>query len=208
LNTYQELAKTVIISTKKNRLIRFDDSLQLIGTGRSAFVFRIKFSSKAIKVFFPDFTSIAKEEAEIYKVLQDISYFPTIYETGENYIVMDYIEGRTLFECINHGIPITPAHLNEIDTALSLATNKGLNPSDIHLRNIFITPNDEIKLIDVARFRQTKDCTQWHDLKLAYHLLYIKRFFPKKIPAILLNIMAFLYKKQLFPSFLSSSKVG
>lgn len=208
MDTYQELANTVIISTKKNRLIRFDDSLKLIGTGRSAFVFRIKSSSKAIKVFFPEFTFIAKEEAEIYKALQDISYFPTIYETGQNYIVMDYIEGRTLFECINHGIPITSSHISEIDAALSLALNKGLNPSDIHLRNIFITPNDEIKLIDVARFRQTKDCTQWSDLKLAYNLLYIKRFFPKKIPAILLNVMAFLYKKQLIPPFLSSSKVG
>lgn len=208
MDTYQELANTVIISTKKNRLIRFDDSLKLIGTGRSAFVFRIKSSSKAIKVFFPEFTFIAKEEAEIYKALQDISYFPTIYETGQNYIVMDYIEGRTLFECINHGIPITSSHISEIDAAVSLALNKGLNPSDIHLRNIFITPNDEIKLIDVARFRQTKDCTQWSDLKLAYNLLYIKRFFPKKIPAILLNVMAFLYKKQLIPPFLSSSKVG
>lgn len=208
MDTYQELANTVIISTKKNRLIRFDDSLKLIGTGRSAFVFRIKSSSKAIKVFFPEFTFIAKEEAEIYKALQDISYFPTIYETGQNYIVMDYIQGRTLFECINHGIPITSSHISEIDAALSLALNKGLNPSDIHLRNIFITPNDEIKLIDVARFRQTKDCTQWSDLKLAYNLLYIKRFFPKKIPAILLNVMAFLYKKQLIPPFLSSSKVG
>lgn len=206
MDSYYELANTVIISTKKNRLIRFDDSLKLIGTGRSAFVFRIKSSNKAIKVFFPEFTSIAMEEAEIYKALQDISYFPTIYETGHNYIVMDYIEGRTLFECMNHGIPITSSHINEIDAALSLASNKGLNPSDIHLRNIFITPNNEIKLIDVARFRQTKDCTQWHDLKLAYQLLYIKRFFPKKIPAMLLNIMAFLYKKQLVPPFLSTSK--
>jgi len=139
--------------------------LKLIGTGRSAFVFRIESSNKAIKVFFPDYTYIAKEEAEIYKSLQDINYFPSIYETGLNYIVMDYINGNTLFECMTRGIIITSNHINEIDHALSLASDLGLNPSDIHLRNIFITSNAEIRLIDVARYRQMKDCRQWRNLK-------------------------------------------
>jgi predicted Ser/Thr protein kinase len=206
LNTYQELANTVVISPKKNRLIHYDDSLKLIGTGRSAFVFRISNSSKAIKVFFPDFTYIAKEEAEIYKVLQDIPFFPTIFDSGLNYIVMDYIDGRTLFECVNQGIPITTTHIKEIDEALLLASSKGLNPSDIHLRNIFITSTNDIKLIDVARFRQTKNCTQWSDLKSAYLLYYKKRLFPKKIPATIMNTVAFIYKKQLIPHHLTSSK--
>jgi predicted Ser/Thr protein kinase len=206
LNTYQELANTVVISPKKNRLLHYDDSLKLVGTGRSAFVFRINTSSKAIKIFFPDFTYIAKEEAEIYKVLQDIPYFPTIFDSGLNYIVMDYIDGRTLFECVNQGIPITTNHIKEIDEALLLASSKGLNPSDIHLRNIFITSNNDIKLIDVARFRQTKNCTQWSDLKSAYLLYYKKRIFPKKIPATIMNTVAFIYKKQLIPHHLTSSK--
>lgn len=208
MKTYRDLANTVIITNKKNRLLDYDDSLELVGTGRSAFVFRIKFSNKAIKIFFPDFTHVAKEESEIYHTLQNISYFPTVYESGKNYIVMDFIEGRTLYECINQGVSITTDHINEIDAALLTASNRGLNPSDIHLRNIIITPNQEIKLIDVARFRQTKDCTQWHDLKLAYHQLYLKRFFPKKIPTTMLNFMAFLYKKHLLPNYLSSSKAG
>lgn len=206
MNTYQELANTVVISPKKNRLLHYDDSLKLIGTGRSAFVFRISNSSKAIKVFFPDFTYIAKEEAEIYKVLQDIPFFPTIFDSGLNYIVMDFIEGRTLFECVNQGIPITTNHIKEIDEALLLASSKGLNPSDIHLRNIFITSTNDIKLIDVARFRQTKNCTQWSDLKSAYLLYYKKRLFPKRIPATIMNTVAFIYKKQLIPHHLTSSK--
>jgi predicted Ser/Thr protein kinase len=204
LKTYQELANTVVISPKKNRLLHYDDSLKLVGTGRSAFVFRINNSSKAIKVFFPNYTYIAKEEADIYIALHDISYFPTVYDSGLNYIVMDFIEGRTLFECVNQGIPITAEHIKEIDAALLLASNRGLNPSDIHLRNIFITSTNDIKLIDVARFRQTKDCTQWSDLKSAYVLYYKKRYFPKKIPAPIMNTVAFFYKKQL----ISFSKMG
>jgi predicted Ser/Thr protein kinase len=201
LNTYQELANTVIIN-KKNQLIDHGNSLELAGTGRSAFVFRIKSTNKAIKVFFPEFEYIAKEEAEIYQALHDISYFPSIYDSGLNYFIMDYIDGHTLFECMTHGKVITSAHIKEVDYALSLASKRGLNPSDIHLRNIFITTNGEIKIIDVARFRQTKDCRQWSDLKKAHHL-YRKRFFLKKIPASLLNIVAFLYKKGLLPSYKS-----
>ena len=116
---------------------------------------------------------------------------------------MDYIDGQTLFECITQGKFITAAHINEIDYALSLASNLALNPSDIHLRNIFITSNDEIIILDVARFRQTKDCRQWDNLKKAYYQVYTSRFFLRKMPAPLLNIVAFLYKKGLIPLYRS-----
>ena len=200
MRNYQELVNSVIVN-KKNRLVSYDNSLILIGTGRSAFVFRVKSSTKAVKVFFPTFTHIAKEEAEIYKSLQDIEYFPSIYETGLNYLVMDYIDGHTLFECMTRGRVITSDHIKEIDYALSLASNLGLNPSDIHLRNILITSSDEIKLIDVARYRQLKNCRQWSDLKKAHQQVYSNRFFSKKVPPFFLNAIAFLYKKGLIPQF-------
>ncbi|WP_025786365.1 serine/threonine protein kinase [Sporosarcina sp. D27] len=202
MNNYLELANSVVFN-KKNRLISYDKSLKLIGTGRSAFVFKVKSLNIAIKVFFPDSTYIAKEEAEIYKTLQDISYFPYIYEAGVNYIVMDFIDGYTLFECMTHGKIITSDHIKEIDYALSLASDLGLNPSDIHLRNIFITSNDEIKLIDVARYRQLKDCRQWSNLKKAHRQFYSKRYFLKKVPIPFLNFVAFLYKKGLIPYYRS-----
>ncbi|BAQ09560.1 serine/threonine protein kinase [Bacillus sp. OxB-1] len=198
--TYQALAQTVIIN-RKNRLIHYDDSLQHVGTGRSAFVFQIKSTMTAIKVYFPAFAHLAKEETEIYEKLQDIAYYPTVYDSGSNYIVMDYIEGDTLFDCISRGKVITPAHMKTIDAALSLAVARNLNPSDIHLRNIFITYAGEIKIIDVARFRQTKECRQWQNLKKAYSTFYSKRLFPKKVPAPCLNMIAVLYKKGCLPLY-------
>ncbi|PIC83553.1 serine/threonine protein kinase [Sporosarcina sp. P1] len=200
MSIYQELVESIVVN-QKNRLMDFHPSLQLIGTGRSAFVFRIQSSNKAIKVFFPNFVYIAKEEAEIYLVLKDIHYFPRIYEAGTNYLVMDYVEGDTLFDCLTNGRLITDAHIKEIDYALSLASDAGLNPSDIHLRNILITPDDQIRLIDVARYRQQKDCRQWSDLKKAHRQFYQKHFFWKKVPSSFLNGVAYLYKKGLIPSY-------
>ena len=82
--------------------------------------------------------------------------------------------------------------------ALHLARQEGLNPSDIHLRNLFLTLDKKVKIIDVARFRQVKNCIKWRDLKYAFYHYYKKRFFPKKIPAFILNIIAILYKKDIF----------
>lgn len=200
MTTYEELAKTVIIN-KKNRLVSYDHSLMFVGKGRSAYVFKLKASSVAIKVFFPTNTSIAKEEATIYQILKGVPYYPTIHDSGHNYIVIDYIKGLTLFECITNGKTITSAHIKEIDYALSLAKNLDLNPSDVHLRNIFITNHNEIKLIDVARFRQKKNCRQWKNLKKAYYQFYRKYYLAKKIPATLLNITAVLYNKGLIPFY-------
>lgn len=202
LKSFSELAQSVNFSFKGGRVLLNDKdpNLEFIGAGRSAYVFRIKNTDKVIKVFFPSFTKIAKEEAEIYKILDNIPYYPNIYGSGRNYLVIDYIEGHTLFNCLEKGYPITNENIREIDIALNLAINKGLNPSDVHLRNIILTPKGSIRMIDVARFRQTKNCTQWNELKTAFHKLYKRRIFPKKIPALLLNFIALLYKRKLLPS--------
>jgi predicted Ser/Thr protein kinase len=202
LKSFSELAHSVKFSIKGSRVLlnEKDPTLEFIGAGRSAFVFRIGTTDKVIKVFFPQFTKVAQEEAEIYRVLMGTPFYPTLYESGENYLILDFIEGHTLFNCLEKGIPIKRENIVEIDHALRLAKNKGLNPSDVHLRNIFITPAGTIKMIDVARFRQEKNCSQWQDLKTAFHKLYQHRYFPKRIPAIFLNFLALLYKKRLLPS--------
>lgn len=85
--------------------------------------------------------------------------------------------------------------IHEVDRALWLAQNLGLKPADVHLRNIIMTPSGKTKLIDVARFYQTTDCPQWEDLKAAYYRVYTKPVFPKKIPALFLNLIAIFYKQ-------------
>lgn len=193
--SFQELSTSVKM-TNKPKLLAYDASLTLIGTGRSAYAFKIAKTNKVMKVFFPRYSHLAKEEAEIYKLLQHVEYYPTLYEVGSNYLVIDYIEGATLFECVTNGVVISDEIVLEIDRAIQLARREGLNPSDIHLRNLFLTLDNKVRIIDVARYRQTKDCVRWRDLKYAFFHYYKKRYFPKKIPAFILNIIAILYKKE------------
>ncbi|MEC1261413.1 protein kinase family protein [Bacillus swezeyi] len=194
--TYSE---TVIYDTNKrfNKLVKKPDELELIGKGRSAYVFKLREQGRemALKVFFPEFKETAQREAEIYKKLSDSPYYPDIYETGHSYILMEYIKGHTFYECLNKGIRIEDEMIQEVDRALQDARLKGLNPSDIHLRNLILTPSGSVKVIDVARFSQTKACKQWEDLKSAYQILYKKSGFPQKIPKLWMETIAFLYKK-------------
>ena len=200
MDNYQALANSVMIN-KENRLIGNDHSLTLIGKGRSAFVFQINSTEKVIKVFFPNLVHLAIEEATIYQKLSGIHYYPNTYDFGANFIVLDYIDGKTLFDCLSQGIVITEMHLKEVDQAIEMARERGLNPSDIHLRNILLTSSGEIKVIDVARFRQMKTCMNWLYLKKSYYQFYHKPYFPKRFPPIFLYVVGYLYKKRLIPSY-------
>ncbi|WP_078381641.1 serine/threonine protein kinase [Sutcliffiella halmapala] len=196
---YNKLAQSIVFQQGKHRteVVSKDASLTIIGSGRSAYVFRLPSSKLALKVFYPPFEKIARKEAEIYQKLKGVSGFPNLICSGENFIVIDYLEGDTLFECLVKGVRISSDQIAQIDQTLLYARKRGLNPSDIHLHNIIVLKNEKAKIIDVARFQQMKQCSQWDDMKYVFYKFYIHRFFPKKIPRALLNLIAILYKRKL-----------
>ncbi|MBD7938995.1 MULTISPECIES: protein kinase family protein [Cytobacillus] len=198
---FNQLASSVVIELVEGRpsLKSYSDQLELIGVGRSAFVFKITKQAIAIKVYFPQMEDIAKVEAANYQRIQGNPYYPHLYDYGDAYIVIDYIEGFTLFQCLEKGIHIKAEHIESVQLALRSATEAGLKPSDIHLRNIMIDRNGNIKLIDIARFDSKNADKQWTDLQNAYYRYYTNKWFPKKIPTVILNFIADIYKKRFLP---------
>ncbi|ACB61092.1 YrzF [Exiguobacterium sibiricum 255-15] len=180
-------------------VMSYPDQLEWIGTGRSAFVFRVTGTDRVIKKFFPSHRHLAAIEGSIYDQLDSFATYAKQYEYGPDYLVIEYIEGQTLFECLISGTLITDDVIQTVDQALAEARSVGLNPSDIHLRNILLTPTGT-RIIDVARFRQTDPCTQWDDLKRAYQYFYAKPYFPKRFSESFLNTIADVYKGRLFES--------
>ena len=203
MNKYEHLADYVFKCLNR-RLIKQKvehSKLQFIGKGRTAYVYRIADTSFALKVYISKHSDLAKEEGEIYQILEGISYYPTVHEVGSNYIVMDYIKGLTLYDCLTNGIKVTETSIKEVDQAILLASERGLNPSDIHLRNIILNADHHISLIDLARFRQEKKCRQWSDLKRAFYKLYCKPFFPSQMNSFILNLIRILYKRRFLKIF-------
>lgn len=200
LKTDAELAELIQLKEGSVCTIEYlPEELDWIGTGRSAYVFRIRDTDRVIKKFYPSLRPLAELEGSIYEQLSTFSTYAKMFAYGSDYIVLEYIEGQTLFECLVSGTYIPESVLTTVDAALADARAVGLNPSDIHLRNILLTANGT-RIIDVARFRQTEPCTQWDDLKKAYHYVYAKPFFPKKLSETFLNTIADVYKGRLFES--------
>ncbi|AKO91609.1 RIO1 family regulatory kinase/ATPase domain-containing protein [Priestia filamentosa] len=175
-------------------LIHLPRELKVIGTGRSAWAFKVKNENKVIKLFFPSFDHLAQKEGEVYEKLSHSLTFPEIYEVGPNYIVMEYIKGKTFYQCLTTGVRIPTKAIEEVEKGLAFARSKGLNPSDIHLHNLILTKDKEVRIIDVVRYTQKKTCYQWRDLARAYRYFYQKSYFPKKFPKWFLEAIAYLYK--------------
>ncbi|MEN0642138.1 protein kinase family protein [Alkalicoccobacillus gibsonii] len=179
---------------KQTALSSFDQSLTLVGSGRSAYVFKLPNVNRVLKVFYPPYEQIASEEAEIYRSLAGTTHYPMLYEAGQGYLVIDYICGQTFFQCLLQGVRVRPEHIKAVDVAIDEARLRGLNPSDIHLHNLILTEDGSVRVIDVARFKQSKQCKQWDDLKRALNVYHSSRLFPKRLPKAMLYAIAACYK--------------
>ncbi|MFS0752107.1 protein kinase family protein [Oceanobacillus sp. 1P07AA] len=193
---YNFYVSSVSFLNKNNhvKVLKHHPDLQVYGMGRSAVVFKVIGEHRVIKIFYPPFEETAIQEKNNYEKLKGSNYYPTIYESGPNYLVMDLIEGKTFFECLAEGILLKSDYVHQVDNGLQYARDVGLNPSDIHLHNLIVTKEGSIKIIDVARFSQEKQCTQWQDLKNGYEKYYHRTYFPTKIPKWIMNSVSKIYR--------------
>lgn len=84
---------------KKVDVIKNPTSFPLIGKGAQGAVFKIS-SDKCVKICAkPEYA--VKEN--VLKIAQNSPTIPRLYEVGQNYIIMEYIEGPTLFQYLESG---------------------------------------------------------------------------------------------------------
>jgi len=124
---------------------------------------------EAMKVLLPDLAQqgdLANRFMREIKVLASLEH-PNIAQlrtafTAENQLVMimEYVEGETLAECLHAGPFAPPDALNYIGqvlAALSYAHGKGVIHRDIKPANMMLTPKGVVKLMDFGIARSTQD---------------------------------------------------
>ncbi|MEJ2737545.1 MAG: protein kinase [Anaerolineae bacterium] len=86
------------------------------------------------------------------------------HEGGTYYIVMEYLEGRTLKELIQEEGPLPPdrtAHIIEqVATALDYAHERGFVHRDVKPANIFVGPDDHVTLTDFGIAKAASETQQ------------------------------------------------
>lgn len=123
------------------------NQLQLLGKGTQGKVYKID-EEKCIKVFKRK--NYCENEVFTLLISQNDSHFPKLYSYGDNYIIRELIKGIDLDKYLLNN-SLTPALSNKILELYDAMYRVGFSRLDTALFHIFITDNEDIKLIDTAR---------------------------------------------------------
>lgn len=151
----------------------------VLGQGGMARVFkgtdRVLSRTVAVKVLSPQFAGDEQFVVRFRREAQKVAALNhpnivSVYDTGSqgdvHYIVMEYVEGRTLRDIIHQEGPLLPERATEVASAvaaaLAAAHEGGLVHHDIKPGNIMITRNGEVKVVDfgIARTSSGDTITQ------------------------------------------------
>lgn len=171
----KELRRVKVSSTGENELVTLkgnSDAFECIGVGTDAAVFRFFHMPRfAFKVFSEDKLDRKELEAEVYLKLGSSEYYPEYYGRGSSFLVISYEEGTTLHDCLLKGIHIPKQVIHDVDNARNHASKRGLNPRDIHLKNILLHQG-RAKIIDVSEYMKPGNDNRWRYLKEGYYEHY------------------------------------
>lgn len=146
---YYYISQVIVIKLYAGLNIK---ELQFLGAGTQGKVYKID-SHKCIKIFKRK--QVCNDEIETLVMAQKDSHFPRLYEFGQDYIIREYIDGIELDKYLSSH-PLTQSISNKIIELYEAMNLVGYNRLDAAPFHIFLTPLDEIKLIDTARAMNKK----------------------------------------------------
>ena len=130
---------------KKVDVIKNPTPLPLIGKGAQGAVFKIS-SDKCVKIYARQ--EYALQEGEVLKVAQDSPIIPRLYEVGPNYIIMEYLDGPTLFEYLQSGGDLSENIIRQILFVLKEMKRLKFTRLDADMRHFIVTEQKKLKVID------------------------------------------------------------
>ncbi|EKN62404.1 hypothetical protein BABA_26086 [Neobacillus bataviensis LMG 21833] len=138
---------TSIKVTKGVKTLEIDNptNYPLIGIGSQGAVFKLS-EDKCVKIYV-DLLQ-AKMEAEALHAGEHLSFFPKVYKTGSNYIVMEYFNAPTLREYLRNCTYIPKSIAKKLLAILKEMKEAHFTMVDAPLRHIFVLENEELKVID------------------------------------------------------------
>jgi predicted Ser/Thr protein kinase len=132
----------------------------LLGAGKQGAVFRID-EKRCVKIYF-DKESPARELFAL-QLGNKAGICPKVYFWDDYYIVMEYLHTPSLQDYLRHH-PLTEQLTRRITRLLDIFEEIGFNRFDHAARHIYVTPKDNLKVIDVVHVM--KDETVWLAEKL------------------------------------------
>lgn len=121
--------------------------LKLVDKGAHGAVFKLS-DNKCIKIYAENIN--AELEAESYRKGQASEMVPRLYEVGENYIIMEFIEGISLHEFLSKKKDVDFSIAKKLLFVLREMKRLGFTRIDSSLRHILVTTDESLKAIDLV----------------------------------------------------------
>ncbi|KKI90199.1 hypothetical protein WQ54_19615 [Bacillus sp. SA1-12] len=154
---------------------------KIIGKGNFAAVFtHFSLDGRVVKVYAENRYGI-KEEILAYKKLGNLTAFSKLFEYGDRYLVLKRLNGITLYQALIEGVYIPHSVIEDVDKAIEDAKQLGLNPTDIHGKNVMMKDGKGF-IVDVSDFLKPYNCPKWKHFKRFYYFLYLPLFKIMNIP--------------------------
>lgn len=192
------LAHAVIESERPHDPVKarnVPENWKCIGTGNYAAVFIHKARPDwVVKVYGQGKDGLDKE-TKVYLQLGRHPAFSSLIHKGKNYLVLKRLEGITLYNAVAKGIRIPESVIDDIEGALDYAKNRGLNPYDVHGKNVMMKDGKGY-VVDISDFYKEGKDQKWDDLVKAYYKFYKKTLykFPIRIPLKVLDLLRHSYR--------------
>ncbi|OGO78970.1 MAG: hypothetical protein A2Y23_02410 [Clostridiales bacterium GWB2_37_7] len=135
-------------------LVENPTDLKLIDKGAHGAVFRLT-QDKCVKIYADNHN--AEKEAKSYKMGQGSEIVPRLYEVGDNYIIMEFIEGISLWKYLSKKEEISFDIANKLVFLLKEMKRLGFTRIDSSLRHIIVTKDERLKAIDLVYAYVRKD---------------------------------------------------
>ncbi|MBB5180218.1 hypothetical protein HNQ44_001646 [Planomicrobium koreense] len=148
------------------------DGFRCIGVGTDAAVFQsLSAPGYAFKIYAEGKKDKLEAEAEVYSRLGSSPNFSECYGATDRLLVLKFEEGLTLFDCLLQGVRVPEQVIKDVENARAYVREKGLNPRDIHLKNILLQ-DGRAKLLDVSEYIKPGNDFRWEHLYKAYREYY------------------------------------
>jgi RIO-like serine/threonine protein kinase len=146
---------------------------EFIAKGWHGAIFKLS-DSQCVKIFADK--KVAEDEIRSYKKMSGSSLIPKLYETGPNYIVMEYIKGLTVVEYLKREKELSESMARQFLAILQEFKRLQLTMLDFELDNAIVTEDNTIKIIDLASSFRSKFEKPEYLFKTLHRLKLLSQF--------------------------------
>ncbi len=134
-------------STSIELIVDNKSEFSLIDKGAHGAIFRIA-DDKCVKIYADKVN--CELESKVYKAAQSSPIVPRLYEVGDNYIVMEYIDGESLYNYLSRKKRVSDHIVVKIVFLISEMERLGFTRRDTALRHVIVNSQKELKVVDIV----------------------------------------------------------